>query len=300
MEYLASLIVLASALLFKWMGLNARKIQEKGLSPLGVLYYHRFAIYPALLLTVLTFRKEYIEIIFSNNLLILALFFSVVFWSLIAYIYYFTLNSVNNLSSLNAFEAIISLPVFVIIGIFLNNDIPNAFILIALVILGVALLIKPEPHKLGRKKFFKHSLLLIIIFTLGVNIFSAVNVGLYRVFLQNLDSTLFSIGICAFLAMLPLWLLPFFRKLPAREMEIVRQNKYLAYSIAPIWFLASIPEGYAFLNVPIYTLIAIASITFVINVLSDLRNKRIHFNFRTGIFIILVLVSIGFSVLSLG
>jgi hypothetical protein len=45
--------------------------------------------------------------------------------------------------------------------------------------------------------------------------------------------------------------------------------------------------------------LAIGSISFVIDVISDIKNERIVLNSKTYIFIILVLISIALSVLSL-
>ena len=299
MQYFASIMVVASALLFKWMSLNIKQLQEKGMSAWGALYCHRFAIAPAFLLTAITFRREYLELIFSNYLLVLTLLFVLVFWILRNYISYFTLKSVNSLSFLKAFESIIALPIFVVTGILINKDVPNLFIALALVFLAIALLIKPSPHKLGVKRTFRHHLALIILITFIVVVLDAIDNGLYRFFLQNMNSVLFAIGLCAFLSMLSVWVVSCFRKLPPKEIAVIKQNQSLAYSIAPLWFLGSIPEGYAFFNVSIYTFIAIASFNFIIDVFSDLRNKRIHLDKRTLIFIALVLLSIGFSVWSL-
>ena len=92
----------------------------------------------------------------------------------------------------------------------------------------------------------------------------------------------------------------FLKKIPKQDIVIWTKHKYLAISVPIIWFIASIPEWYSLSSVPIYTMVAIASITFIIDVLSDIKNNRIKLCKRTISFIILVLASIVLSVVSLG
>ncbi len=264
-----------------------------------IMYYERYAIIPATVLFFFTFRSEYIHFIFSTPIILFAFSFHLIFWVVQEYIGFFTIGSVSNLSFLNAFSSMVYLPVYLLIGIVINNDSPNIFILIALTLLGIAIFIKPSHHEENKRKIFEHGIIFIIFITLFRTILDAINCSLNRLVLQNLDTVLFVVALYAFLSLLPANIYFLLKKIPEKEKNIANKNKYLVYSVPVLWFLASIPEGYGFLHVPIYTMISIGSITFLIDIFSDLRNKRIKINNQTIIFITLVLVSMIFSVVSL-
>lgn len=287
------------AVLFKLRHLNVKKLEERNVSPLTILYFQRYAIIPFGLLTLLTFRIEYLNAILSNPPMIFALAFMTVFWIVQEYIGFFATDSVNALSFLNAFYSIMKLPVYLIIGILVNNDHPNLFTFIALLCLGVALFIRPAPHPKGKAKSFQHSWLLITILVLMGVIVDGANSGLYRFVLQSVEGVLFVIGLTSVLGMLGVNVFFLFKKQPVQEIRIAKKEKWLTFSIVALWCLATIPEGYAVLSAPIYTVIAISSFTFITDVVSDLHNNRVRMNLRTICFVLFAFVGVVLSALSL-
>jgi hypothetical protein len=141
------------------------------------------------------------------------------------------------------------------------------------------------------------------VFAAGVAIvrftFDGANLALSRFLYTNLNATLFLIGLFATLASLSVYVLMLFRK-PQLPPAARSDKKFLvlAYSIPVLWFIASIPEGYSIKGIPIFTMLAISSAAFFIDVISDLRNKRIAWNHRTLAFIFLVIAGIGMAAFS--
>jgi peptidoglycan/LPS O-acetylase OafA/YrhL len=101
---------------------------------------------------------------------------------------------------MNAFSAIISIPLLLAAGVVMNNDLPNAWILIALCLLLLALLIRPTAHE---DNFQKKVFAIGVLAAIGLAVFGqsvdAVNMGAYRYFFQNIEFTFFGIGLFIFL-----------------------------------------------------------------------------------------------------
>lgn len=296
--YLTSLFVVCSALLFQWRKLNIKKIQEQGLSPWGVLYYQKFALVPAVVLLVFTFKIEYVKLLLQKEFIFLFILMSL-FWIVQELFGFIVLGSASNLSFLNAFKGLLTIPIYLLLGFFFNGDVPNIYTGVALILLAVALLVKPQTAQAGRSRLFQHGMFVIIALLTIETVVDGFNSAAFRFILQNINATLFVVAVSITAIMILLNLFFLFKPITPADKIIVRQHHYLAYSIPLLWFLASIPEGYGYYYVPIYTVMAISALTFALDVWSDVKNKRIKMNIRTGSFVLLVIISIVFSVASL-
>lgn len=299
MNIVLVLIVFVQSILFKFFHLNIRKLQEKGLSPHSVAGLQRLAIVPAIFLFSITFKKEYLSFIISNPKMILCILGIMLFWVIGQYLGYFSINSTSSLSSLFALGSVINIPIYVLAGFFINHDTPNIFAVIALIILTIALIIKPVQHKDNKRQFLKYSIWVVILLIFTTNIAHSIDGALYKNVLNVVPVTLFGISIYILITAIMLNIVYIFKKNSNEEKSLIKENKLLAYSIPAFWFIASLPEGYSFANIPLFTIISISSVSFIIDILSDLKNKRIILNKHTISFIALIFMSIIFSACSL-
>jgi hypothetical protein len=299
--YLASIYVFLTVIFFKIRVLNVKKLQERWVSSKTCLYWQRFALFPTIILLIISYKPEYLHIIISNPKLILYIFFMLIFWVSQEFIWFYVMWKISSLSFLNAFYSIINIPIYMMIWLSVNHDYPNYFTIFSLVILAISMYIKPTHNNKKNKNMFSHNILFIIFIASIWIILDGTNNAFHRELFQNLNAVFFWTWIWMFLAMLWTYIFFLFSKVPESEKKLLQEenNKWLYFSIAPLWFIGSIPEWFSLANIPIYTVLAIGSISFVIDVISDIKNERIVLNSKTYIFIILVLISIALSVLSL-
>jgi hypothetical protein len=74
------------------------------------------------------------------------------------------------------------------------------------------------------------------------------------------------------------------------------KNPGRTISLPLIFFAGAVMEFYAQAKLPIYILISIGAITFVMDICSDLWRRRIRFNLQTATFTILVFIGVGLAV----
>lgn len=303
MDIIHSFTIIAAFIqagMFQYWHLIVKRLQEQNMSNLTIMYYQRYAIIPGFILLLFTFRLEYMEFMLANPLVLLAILFSSAVWMLHVYMKMHVTRAVNSMAFLNAFNAIITLPVYLVIGILINRDLPNAYIGVALIILAIALLIKPGiHHKNNQKKAFAITVTAAIIISLIGNAIDAVNMGAYRYFLQNINATLFGLSLFMFLSMLVITVFFWINPIEVHHKTNFKKHGYWPLVIPSIWTVGTFFEGYSVAAIPIYTLIAIAAFTFLIDLASDLKNRRVHFNIKTIVFVFLVILSTSLSVLSL-
>jgi hypothetical protein len=295
---MTTLFIFLSRALFEWRGLNVKKLTDQGISAASALYYQRLALFPSLLLTALTFRIEYFQTIIHNYLFIIALLLSLPLWVTAEYISFYVLGSVQSLVFLTAFGSMIGIPIYLAIGIIINHDIPSVVVITAVISLLIAVLIKPAAIIQKKHGMFEKSPWFIACLIVFGTVCSGVNNALGRFLFTNLNGMLFLIGLTMTFSCLSAYLFVLLVKPPVPAIEHNTHLKLFAYSIPFIWFLASIPEGYGIKGAPIFTMAAISSITFLMDVASDLRNKRIVWGIRTAAFIVLVLVGVGAAAFS--
>lgn len=292
-------IIVFQAILFKISNLKERSLQEKGISPLTLLYYQRYSIILAAVLLLLTYKPDYLQLISGNILLILAVLSFSANFLVARYANFLITNSTSSLSFLNGFNKTVSILLFLLIGTVLNKDVPNMNILAALMILAIALVIKPSQHKSNKRNLFKYPLSIAVLLILVFQALYALDSGIYRFFLQGMDATLFGVAVYTFFSTLGVNVFFFFKSVPKAQKELAGKHKAPLLTIILFWFFASIPEGFSFFYAPIFTVIAASSIAFLFDVGSDVINKRISFDLRTILFSILIITSVVFSALSL-
>jgi len=289
--------VFIQSILFKLWHIHAKSLQEKGFSILEIFSYQKYVLIPSFILLVLSYKKEYLVFFLNDFKMILAFLFVVSVWMIHEYFNLRVQKSVNSLSFMNAFFVMLALPVYVLVGTVFNGDVPNSQIILALILLGAAIFIKPEPHKTNGKITFQDSMKFIIFISLIGILVDALNNGAHRFVLSSLGAPLFGAALMMFLTTLIINIFFLFKKIPKREKD--DEFRLICYSLPLIWFIASIPESYSITSIPIFTIIALGSISFFMDISSDLFNNRIKINIRTILFVCLVLFGIILSAFSL-
>jgi drug/metabolite transporter (DMT)-like permease len=297
MNIIPSVLAVSSAIGFKAVSLTERYLQESKASPLTTFALHRYALIPAIIWSVIFIDAEDISQILKSPTLVTYFLLIALMWNVQVFLTSYILNTTSSMSELATLRNLISLPLYLLIGIVVNHDIPNLFSIGALVLLGCALVIQPTQHQDNVRA--RYSLPLIVIATVIVlqACLDGAGNGLYRAIVQEVSPEVLlgvfsvtTIGLCAALS----WLLPGNRN----DSEIIRKSPGLAVTVPLLWFAASIPEVYAYAALPIYTILSISAITFAMDTLSDVFQRRISFNARTASFIVLVLSGIGLAVYS--
>lgn len=287
------------AVLFQWWTLIYKRLMEKGMDKLGIFYYQRWAIIPGVLLVAASYRPEYMSFILAHPVVLVAILYSSMVWMSHVYLHMFATEATHSMAFLNAFNGLTNLPVYLLLGILINQDKPNGYILLALGLLVIALYIQPTPHVTNTRRTFHTQLFFLIGVSLLAHLIDAVNMAAYRYFMQELQAVFFGLAVSMFLAMLVVTV--FFmghRQYRRNFRQDLKTYSYWLFALPLIWVIGSIFEGYSIFQMPIYTLIAISSFTFLLDIASDMHNKRIHLNQRTILFIVLVLVSTVLSVIS--
>lgn len=299
MTMLVIAAVFLQAVLFKTMQLNARKLQELGVSSYGVMMLQRYAFFPALALLVITYRKEHFELLIQNPSLFLLLGSIAVLWIIGQYCTYLKNNAASSLSFIVAPDALLSLLLVTLFGVVINGDTPGLFAILAVGFLALALVVRPHQDKRNKRPLLRFSILTVVLIIVVSTTAHSLNAALHRDLLQQLMPALwFAVALYTVLATSTLHIAYLFKKPLPQDITIIKNNIWVAIAIPALWFIASLPEGFAKAQIPIYTFAALGSISFLMGLISDIRNKRISFDIQTVFYSSLVLISILFATLS--
>ena len=297
-------VVFLQSILFAFFHLHIRKLEERGVSSHTIAGLQRYAVIPALILFAITYKPEYISLLATNPHTIWWILGIAFFWGIGQYVGYIILDSASSLSFVYTIAGFIEIPILMGASILINHDYPNPSVLIAIALLIVALIIKPTQHKENKRALLKYSVFIVIGLVFASTLGHAFDGAFYKNILHVLQPQTVMFGISIYvlttsLILNVIYLLPIFKKTSPEEKRIVKEYWWVAYSIPFIWFIASLPEGYSFSRLPLFTLSALGAFGFLIKLISDLRNKRLEWNLHTGLFALVVIASIVFSTLSL-
>jgi drug/metabolite transporter (DMT)-like permease len=294
-------VVVAAVLmagLFQVYYLVTKRLQETGMPNLTVLHYQRLAVIPGALLMLVTFRKEHVTFLFEHPLVLGAIVFSSLVWIIHTYIRIYIVQAVSSMAFLNAFSAIISIPLLLGAGVVMNHDLPNMWMIIALCLLLLALLLRPSSHvENSRKMSFAIGILAAILLTAFGQSIDAVNMGAYRYFFQHIEFTFFGSGLFIFLSAFVINIFFLFVRHEGQPLH-THPYRWLPYSLPILFAVATFFEGFAVSSISIYALAAIGAFTFLLDTGSDLYHRRIRFSARTALFIALVIASSVLSAIS--
>lgn len=294
------IITFLQSIFFKIFHLSSRRLQEKGASARGVVFCQRLAIVPALVFFATQYDHATLQIIFSDTRMSLMLLGIMCFRIVGQYIGIVLLNATYSLSFLAILSDIINVPILIAFWMLVNHDVPNLYVILSLVFLLSAVFFRPTQHEENKTSILKYTLPLTIFFIVAVTVAHAVDGSFYREFLTTFDDKIpFIISIYILITSIMMNIFSYAKKIPKTEIAIIKKNRYIALAIPFFWFIASLPEGFSYANIPVYSIVSISSIAFLLTIFSDLKNKRIRFNYKTVVFCTLAILNIVFFYLSL-
>ncbi len=299
MEYKGSFYALLTAVGFKINTLTVRLLQEKGVSIIDTYAIYRYALIPAVIWSLIFIRKPDLDYIFHTPELLMFVGVIIILWNLQSYLRAHITNSTSSMVLLSTLFNIIALPMFFGFGVLFNNDSPNIYSFSAIIILMAALLIKPAPHEKNLRPHLSKPLYVMMLLIFLTACCDTVLQGMGREALKQIRPEIF-LGVFSVPTLTVCWIISKFKtKRETREVEALKQRQWFAIGLIPMtWFIASIPEAFALAAIPIYVFLSINVITFLMDTFSDIIHKRIHMNFQSIGFIVLVLAGISLSVLS--
>lgn len=293
------LYALLTAVGFKVNTLTIRLLQEKGVPVLDTYAIYRYALIPSVIWSLIFIRGNDLNQIIRTPELLIIIGVVVILWNLQAYLRALITNSTNSMMLFSTIFTMMALPLFLAFGTFFNHDTPNILSISAIVILLVALLIKPTPHKENIRPSLSKPLPIIVLLVFLTACCDTVLQGVGREALQQIRPVVF-LGIFSVPTLAVCWIISVFHVQPRIEKTpVMRQKQWLAITLIPMtWFAASIAEAFSLAAIPIYVFISINVLTFLMDTVSDVMHKRIRLGFQTVSFITLVLFGISLSVLS--
>ncbi|GEM_PF-4500210 len=294
-----SLYALLTAVGFKTNTLTVRFLQEKGVAKLDTYAIYRYALIPSIIWNLLFVRSADIKLILHTPKLLIIVAIIIVFWNLQAYLRAHITNSTSSMVLFSTIFNMLVLPLFLGVGIFLNHDKPNVFSIGAILILLVAVFVKPTPHKENLRPSLSKPLHILVLLIFLTACCDTILQGVAREALKQIHPVVF-LGVFSLPTLSVCWIISKFHvRRGAAKTETTKQRQWLAVSLIPLtWFAASIPEAFSLAAIPIYTFISINVITIGMDTISDIAHKRIHVGLQTVGFIVLVVAGISLSVLS--
>lgn len=290
------------AIAYKTNSLTERWLQEAGASPLSTYALHRYALIPAVIWSIIFIRPSDISNLLSSSHLLIYLLFIVIIWNAQQFLHSYIVNTTSSVSSLSNLYNILVLPLLLLVGAYFNHDTPNILSILAIALLVIALIIKPSHHVTNKRARFSKPFLLIAAVILIQAVADAISIGMYREAVQQISPEVV-IGVFSISVLLGCVIcVSFFsvrQKKKQQSAPIIKKYPYHAMSVPMIWFAGTIPEMYAYTVLPIYTVLAIGGITFIMDIFSDLRRHRIAFDFQTASFIFLVFSGIVLAAFSI-
>lgn len=293
------LLILLQAIIFQFFGQIAKYLQEKGVSGLGVLYYSRYVIYPSAFALFYFWDQESVAYLFSQWHILGVFIGFLISSSLFQYLYFVSRHMVRSLSFVSAVLNAIGLPLLLFAGVLINHDIPTIYEIIGIIALAVAVFLKPSSEKkYDQISQFRYAIPVIIGISVFYLILQVIKDPLYREFMLHMPDIWFSVSLYLFCSALILNILFFFKKVSEGDVLIGQSPslKKFAYAIPALLFIGSFPEAYSFANAPVYTIVAISMINFMMSLISDVYNKRVRFNSQTVVFALLVMSGVGLNI----
>ncbi len=283
---------------FKGYVLTERYLQERGVAPIRTFGLQRYAIIPGLIWGAVFIRGHDLSRIIHTPHLLIYVIALAAGWNIQQFLSSYTVNTVSSMSAFSTLQMILLLPLSLLVGTFFNHDVPSVYSFLAIVVLLIAFVVHPAQHVDNARERFAIPLRLIIGLILVQTMVDAADQGLYRQLLKELGpAVVLGVFSVVTLGLAILW--TSFVPKRQQETEILRKQWRRSAALPGFWFLGSIPGAYAIAILPIYTSLAISTVTFLMDGCSDLIHRRIGLSPRTVVFLLLVISGIGLAVYSI-
>lgn len=293
----ATTLAFGRAIAFKGVGLAQRSLQEKGMSAVGTYRLKRYVLLPAIIWCLIFVRPADLQYIANHENLLFFMALIPIIHELNEFFYAQIANITSSFSALTILNNVFSLPLLLFIGTFFNKDIPSLISIISIALIVLALAIQPTLHKSNMRTRFSKPLSIVVVLVFTHTLFEAINFGLTRNVLKQLEPQVY-IGVYTLTTTLILIGWTSFLPKNKKDQRIIQQNRLQAGSNSGLWFMGEIAQVFSQVVLPIYTLVSIGSVTFGMDVASDLKNRRIKLSLKTVLFILLFVTGLGLAVYS--
>jgi hypothetical protein len=285
------------AVAFKGVALSQRRLQEKGMSPIGTYRLKRYVLLPAIVWCLIFVRPSDISYILQYGNLPLFIILIPLIHELQELIFTYIVNTTNSVSACTVLTKIFSLPLLLVVGTFFNHDIPSIISVLAIALLVLAFAIQPTNHKNNKRTRFSRPLGIVLALVLLQTSLEAINFGFVRETLKYVEPQIY-IGVYTLITTLILITWTSFLPKNRKDGIVAKKNRVQTASNPALWFVGEIAQTFSQAALPIYTLVSIGNVTFIMDVLSDLRQKRIKFTVHTASFMTLFMVGLSLAVYS--
>ncbi len=289
---------MAQSIIFIGYDLIAKQLRVRGFDPMQLTHALRHALLPSLLILAVVWDGGAFTALLYNQTAMLALGGFLTSALLFQWVYFKCLHVSHSLAVASVTRNAIGLPLLMVIGIGVNGDQPTVWGVCAIALMVCASFLRPGRSKLDRSQYIE-STRTVIWLSLAFVALVTIKDPLYRLFLQNSESLI--LGIALYMVIFSAALHAYFWAYPIPMPEASAEatagsGKWLLWAVPAFWIGGTIPEGIAFGLLPVYSLIAIGTLSWIIIIAADVYFKRLAISVRTAGFTAMVLASIGLSI----
>lgn len=295
---------IGQSLIFIVYDLVAKRLRERGFGAIELSQTLRWALFPALVVLVFSWDNSAAATLLANPAPLWTLFGFVGTALVFQFVYFRCLHITHSLAVASVTRNAIGLPMLMLIGIFVNHDQPTIWGVCGLVLMICASFLRPGRTHLDHTQFLASAK---TVFGLSLSFVCLVTIKdpLYRLWLQQSHSVVMGVAIYMVLFSTGLWI--YFALRPIQAVVAKTQtssrtpnDSLLMISIPVVWVLGTIPEGVAFGMLPVYSMIAIGTVSWIVTIAADIHYKRLAPTPQTAAFAFLVLSSILLSLVDRG
>ena len=278
---------LAQSLIYVVYDLVGKRLREEGASALDLTYLMRLALWPALITLALSWNTGVAMQMLHSPAQYGPLLGFVGTWLVYQWVYFRNLNIARSLAVVSVTRNAIGLPLLMVSGFFINHDVPTlwGYCAVGCIVLGA--FVRPRPAQQHTRQYLE-TIQIIVWLTIAYIVLVTVKDSFYRLYLQNERALIFGISVYMILCSLGLY---FFSWIRPRQSTHTVPPRWVAAFVS-IWVIGTVPEGIAFGMVPVYTLVTIGTVSWIITIGSDLHYGRLSVSSRTACFIGFVLAGI--------
>lgn len=286
----------AQSLVFIGYDLIAKRLRERGIDSIQLSLALRHALIPSLIILAVAWDAQAIRAILNDSTTLLAFAGFMASALLFQWVHFKCLHVSHSLTVASVTRNAIGLPLLMLVGIFVNGDHPTAWGVASLGLMIAASFIKPGRTRLDRTQYIE-SMKSVLVLSASFVILVTIKDPLYRLFMQRSPSLILAVAIYMTIFSAALQLLAMIRPMPLAVIPgPAAETRWLMLLLPVIWVVGTIPEAIAFGLLPVYSMIAIGTVSWIIKIGTDLYFKRLAPTRRTAVFAALVVGSVGFSI----
>lgn len=287
---------MSQSIIFIGYDLVAKHLRERGIDPLTLSYALRLALWPSLAVLVWAWDRKALTAFVADPTGMWALAGFLASALVFQWVYFKCLHVTHSLSVASVTRNAIGLPLLMILGFFVNGDQPTLWGVGAIGLMICASFLRPGRNHMDGSQFIE-SAKTVLGLSLAFVTLVTIKDPLYRLFLQHSQSLV--LGVAIYMVIFSAALYVYFWVFPVADDTTSDGGDYqlLMLAVPVFWVIGTIPEGIAFGLLPVYSMIAIGTVSWIVTMGSDIYFKRLALSRRTAGFAVLVLGSITLSII---